>query len=270
MKRPIEFTKDTLPRELAPGLFWVGECLAIPFEGKVLHNCQSMYVLKGEDYAMLVDCGFPSDRSTVFRQLDEILADGTELRFIFPTHQELPHGGGVAHLLDRYPGAMAIGDVRDYHLMFPEFADRFARVDPGDRFDLGGTTFEVIEPLVRDLVTTLWGIATPQQALFSADGYCFGHYHEAHQCGMTAEELPDLDIERLGRLVNYFALPWMGKIDVEPYIERTEELIRDRDINIVGSAHGLPVTDVQPQMDAIYESMRGAKLLTDAQVRGLA
>ena len=79
--RPPEFNYETLPREIVPGIFWLGECLALPYRDTVLHSCTSVYLIKGEDAAVIVDCGFPSDRPSIYRQLDEVLADGTPLHY---------------------------------------------------------------------------------------------------------------------------------------------------------------------------------------------
>lgn len=258
IERPPQFNASRLPREVAPGLFWLGECLVLPYKDLVLHSSTSVYLLKGEDAALLVDCAFPSDRPSLYAQLDSILADGPELRYLFLSHQEVPHAGAVGHLLDRYPNAIAIGDIRDYHLYFPDLAERFEQRRPGDVIDLGGTSFELVEPVVEDLLTTSWGIGTPQNALFSVDGVSFGHMHEAGHCGMTASELPELDITQMGSYVIHFALPWMGRVDTAPYVTALERLIREREIEVVLSTHGLPITDLAETMPKIYEGMRHA------------
>jgi flavorubredoxin len=258
MRRPPEFVRTLLPRELAPGIFWLGECLALPYKDTVLHSCSSVYLIRGEEGAVLVDCGYPSDRAGLYDQLDRVLADGPPLRHLFLTHQEVPHAGAIGHLLKRYPEAVAIGDVRDYHLVFPDLAHRFVDVPVGHSIDLGGTSFEIVEAIVKDLTTTRWGFATEQRTLFSADGFAFAHYHEAAQCGMTAEEVPQLDIGEMGSVINFYALPWMQVLDTEPYVQAIAEMLDERQVEIVASTHGLPITELDRVMPQIYEGMRAA------------
>ena len=39
---------NPLPRELAPGVFWLGQCMEQPWQGETLHNYNSVYLVRGD------------------------------------------------------------------------------------------------------------------------------------------------------------------------------------------------------------------------------
>ena len=54
----MDGTERTLPRELAPGLHWLGKCqVAGRFQGKELHSYSSAFLLQGRDRSMLIETG---------------------------------------------------------------------------------------------------------------------------------------------------------------------------------------------------------------------
>jgi flavorubredoxin len=249
---------DPLPRELAPGLFWLGACLEIPYEGTTLHTYDSLYLLRGEHSSLLVEAGLPNDHRVVARQLDQLLASGPELRHIWTTHQETPHAGGVGRLLARYPQANLRGNVQDYHLFFPQYEERFVPLEPGEAIDLGGTEFVAVEAVIRDLLTTQWGYDTRRRALFPGDGFAYAHHHGAGQCGSTAEEVSALDISEMAGLFSDQSLTWARYTDMEPYVARLERLVDELSVEVVGPTHGLPITDVDAVLPRIIAGLRSS------------
>lgn len=86
---------NPLPREIAPGCFWLGECMEITFQGRRIHAYNSVYLLVGEDCSMLVEAGHPQSLQVVENQLEALLATGIpEPRYLFVTHTETPHAAG--------------------------------------------------------------------------------------------------------------------------------------------------------------------------------
>lgn len=252
---------EAFPRELVPGLNWMGSCLPVPYRGDVLHSCTSTYLVSGDDASLLVDPGITGAPEILEDQLEQALASLPPLRYVFLSHQETPHAGGVGRLLERYPDATAIGDVRDYHLFFPHLADRFRHMAVGDGVELGDNRFTVVEGVIKDLPTTRWGFASRQRALFAADGYAYAHHHEQGQCAHTAEEVPDLDPTDLAGVFYQYALPWILLTDMAPYVRRLEALLRTLDVRIIAPVHGLPVTDVQANFPKTAAGLRNAVAL---------
>ncbi|MDX6590822.1 MAG: hypothetical protein QOJ13_18 [Gaiellales bacterium] len=247
-----------LPRELARGVFWLGACELFPYKGEVIHSGDSLFLIVGDDASLLVEAGLPNDHRVVAEHLDALLADAPALRYIWPTHQETPHAGGIGRLLARYPTASVCGNVKDYHLFFPELKNRLVPTAFGDRIDLGGTEFVAVEPVIRDLITTQWGFDTRSRTLFTADGFAYAHHHAADQCGRLAEEVPELDIPDMTGLFTDQSLTWARYTTMEPYVERLDRLLDDLEVQVVAPTHGLPVTDVRAVMPRITAGLMSA------------
>ncbi len=255
---------NPLPREIVPGLFWLGDCLHFPTEynGHELHGYHSVYLLVGDACSMIIEGGHPRDLPVIERQLESLLAAGVpEPRYVFTTHTETPHSGGVGRYLARFPQMTCVGDISDLHLVFPQFAERLRPMVKGDSLDLGGTEFVVVEAVFRDYVYTRWGFDTRRRILFAGDGFSYSHYHQAGQCGKLAEEVPDLDLPGMTAQFAELAFAWTRYVDIEPYIERLDELLFDElDVRLIAPTHGLPIGDPHQTMPAVREGLRAGSL----------
>jgi flavorubredoxin len=243
---PIEgfVESDRLPRDLAPGLIWLGVCTAVHHGPTIVHSYHSLYLLSGATASAIVDTGNPKDWAGVERQLDRLLYERQipPIRYILPTHSEVPHAGNLARLLRKFPEAHAIGDVRDLHLAFPRFSQRLEQAAIGDVIDLGGgRTYTFVPAFIRDLVTSLWGYDGRAQALFTGDGLAYMHDHTPAQCGLAAEEMPDLPLGEFAAIFNSYALYWTRFTDLRPHFHRMEEFLRGHPTRIIAPGHGSPI-----------------------------
>lgn len=248
-----------LPRELAPGVFWLGDCLHLPYQGRTVHAYHSPYLVVGEDACAVVDSGHMKDWRTIERQLDEVLARGAPpVRWLFPTHSETPHSNGMGRLLEKFPESVVWGDVRDYHLVFPEYVDRLVPARVGDETGLGGTRLVLLEAVVRDLVTSLWAYDTRSRTLFPGDGFAYVHHHEEGECGKTAEEIEGLPVPEYTAVFAEVALYWTRFTDVEPHIRRLDAVLGDPrfPVDVVAPGHGCPVVDPTVTAEKVKEGMR--------------
>ena len=64
---------DAMPRELKPGIFWLGGCLEQEHFGKTYHSYNAAFLIAGEEASLLVDTGHPKDFPLVERQLTSLL-----------------------------------------------------------------------------------------------------------------------------------------------------------------------------------------------------
>lgn len=253
-----ESVANPLPREIAPGVFWLGRCLVVPFEGRVLHGYNSVYLVTGEECSVLVEAGLTSDVPVIRAQIEPLLARGVPpVKYIFVTHNEIPHAGGIGGLLEMFPDAVACGDVTDLHAVFPEFVDRIRPMDPGDWLDLGGTRLEVVEAVFRDIASTRWAFDTRRRILFASDGFSYSHYHEDGHCGRLAEEARSLDVADQVALFAMAAFYWTQFVDIEPYIQRLDELLFDElRVQLIAPTHGLPISDPRAMLPEIRRGLR--------------
>ena len=132
------------------------------------------------------EVAFRELRDNVGTQFDQrcvdalIQAGAPEPKYLFLSHSEVPHAGGIGRFLSRFPDAIACGDVADLHLVFPEYANRFVQLNPGDTLPLGGTDFVVVEGVFRDLATRPFGasfalLSKPIVSKKSAHGIAFAN-----------------------------------------------------------------------------------------------
>lgn len=245
-----------LPREIAPGVFWLGDCLVQHSGGKIYHSYNAAFLVVGSEASMLVETGHPKDFPVIERQMREILArGGGALRHLFLTHQETPHSGGLGRVLERYPDLAIHGDMSDYHLAFPRHEGRFREMRTGETIDLGDRRFMAVEPVIRDLRSSLWGFETGGRTLFPGDGFAYSHYHEDGHCGLFAEEAASLDLVDVLGVFAERALFWTTFTDMNLYADRLEELMDALDVQVVAPTHGLPIRDVARTMPRVREGL---------------
>lgn len=231
-----------LPRWVAPGIGWLGGCMAVEYGGEWIHGHMSAYLVVGEERTLLVDTGHPSHWPDVERHL-EVLLDGRTLDYVFPTHPEYPHAGNAPRLLRAFPDAVLVGDVRDYHLYYPDLVPRLRAVEAGDRLELGGTAFVFLSALWRDLPNTLWGYDAARRVLFPADGFAFMHRHAANECALLAEELPAPPDIAQTVFINERALFWTRYVDPHDSFRRVDELLEAYPADLIAPAHGSVISD---------------------------
>lgn len=246
----------TLPREISPSVFWLGDCLAVPYKGRELHGYNSLYLVCGDECSALVEGGHPQDLPVVDAQLDALLSRGLPpLRYMFVSHTETPHSSAAGRVLQRFPDVEVCGSVLDLALVFPQFADRLHPLDPGDALDLGGTELRIVESIIRDLPFTRWAFETRGRVLFPGDGFAFAHYHEDGHCGLLAEEAVTLDLPDMAALFADIALYWTRFVDMEPYLAALERMLTDLDVRSIAPAHGLPITAVAATFPRVREGL---------------
>jgi flavorubredoxin len=252
--------KNTLPRELAPGVFWLGDCLEQPFRGKVYHSYNSAFLIVGSEASMLIETAHPKDFPVLEQQMDKVLSNGAApLKHLFITHQETPHSGGLGRVLRRYPDLTIHGDISDYHLAFPEYVHLLRPMEVGDTIDLGDRQFVAAEPVIRDLRTSMWGFDTGQRVLFPGDGFAYSHYHWDGHCGQVAEEAESLDLVDVSAVFAERALYWTMFADMEIYVDKLQQLLVDMDVAVIAPTHGLPILDLATTVPKAMEGLLAGK-----------
>ena len=247
---------NPLPREIADGIFWLGICHEQFHNGKTYHTYNASFVIVGTEGSMLVETGHQGDYPTIRKQVKSVLEEQkSTLNYLFLTHQEVPHSGGMGRILDDFPEVTVHCDVSDYHLCFPEHAHRLKDFEVGESLDLGNRKFFAAEPVIRDLRTSLWGFDTLTRTLFPGDGFAYSHYHDDAHCGKTAEEAESLDLGEVSAVFAERALFWTKLADMNIYVDRLEELLKELNVSNVAPSHGLPVLDLPTTMPKIRSGL---------------
>src|SRR5258708_8457588 len=104
-----------MAREMGAGVVWIGDCLAQRHKGKVYHGYNAAYLIAGERASALVETGHPKDFPVIERHLAGLFARGVApLKYLFVTHQETPHCGGLWPNPARLPAPILFGAPRRY------------------------------------------------------------------------------------------------------------------------------------------------------------
>jgi flavorubredoxin len=205
------------------------------------HVYVNAYLIVGSRKTLMVETGHAAQWDVICEQLDKVLGS-RPLDYIFPTHQEIPHAGNLGRLLERYPQAVAVGEVRDYHLHFPAIErSRFVRKRPGDLIDLGDATFKVMPSLWHDLPSTLWGYTSPANVIFTVDALEYSHFHGCGHCGLVSCEIAETDMPE-SRIIGGF----IGYIRMRPRIEAMHRWVDELHAVALAPSHGAPVVGNVP------------------------
>jgi len=251
------------PREIANGIWWLPLCLRQVINGKPTHVHNAQYLIIGSEKTLLYDAGFPAQLPAIEAALDALL-DGRELDFLVPSHPEVNHCSGTAPLLDKYPGAMVLGDIRDYALFWPNHADRLVHQPIGSLVDLGSHKFRFVDAVLKDLPSTQWGYEESEQVLFSADGFAYSHMppvedddrpaHEPGECSLLATELPKAPQDDQIVWITKAALYWTRFVKIDRFKEQYEQMAAEYPIRLVAPAHGAIIDDPMI-LDLVWEGL---------------
>jgi flavorubredoxin len=251
-------------REIAQGISWIPACLEIDIGTGPTHVHNAPYLIAGPERALMWDTGPPSNWSGVAAELDKLLGDRS-LDYLVPSHPETPHCGNLHRLLAKYPEAQVVGDVRDYHLIFPSEVERFVQLPPGSEIDLGpGQRLILLSALVKDLPSSQWAYAPEQQVLFTTDAFAYSHHapfededrplHSPDQCRLMASEIGAKPRPEQIIWITRAALYWAQFKKMDAYKEPFDELLRTYPTRMVAPAHGAVIDDMSI-VSVIWEAL---------------
>lgn len=225
-----------LPRRLSESLLWTGRCIDFEYQGKPIHSHLNAFVMKGSRRSIIIDTGSPVHWPDVSRDTLDFLG-GRPLDYVFPTHPEFPHGGALPHWMEMFPEALAVGDLRDQALYYPDLKHRFVSAEIGDCLDLGDRELLFVKALWRDLPTTLWAFDTRDRILFVSDAFAFLHHHEHGMCDRLASEQPPIDVG-LMQFFNERALFWTRFTEVSRSFPEFDRMMAELQPRIIAPGHG--------------------------------
>ncbi|WP_246087023.1 MBL fold metallo-hydrolase [Nocardioides humi] len=236
----------------------------MPLSGVTTHLHVAPFLIVGSEGVLLYDTGTPIQWSQVEGRLDAMLGD-RPVDFIVPSHPEIAHCGNVVRLLEKYPAAKLAGDVRDYPLYFPSYADRLVEFAIGDEIDLGSHRFVFLDAIVKDLPSTVWGYERSTGVLFVADGFAYSHQpplegddrptHLEGECNLFASELgtPPADDQILW--ITKAALYWTHFVKFDLLLDRFQTLLETYPPKLVAPAHGAVIDDIDNVLWMIWNSL---------------
>ena len=194
----------SLPEATLPG--------ADPTDGScspVRVHANAMVLTDGEP--VLVDTGSQMARAEYWAQVESLLDPG-DVRWVFLSHDDADHRGGLAEVLDRCPAATVVAGHRLVHrLTATEVlpAERCRWVEDGDVFDAGDRPLLAVRPPAYDVATSRGLFDATTGVYWGAD--CFGTPVPAE-----IDDVADLDDDVWveGFTAFHLALsPWISDVD---------------------------------------------------------
>lgn len=258
-------------REIARNVFWLAVCHDFKFGSELLHGYNSAYLFKGTDQTLLFDTGHRPDWSAVEPAIETAL-DGRDLDFLVPSHPELPHAGNLGRILRKYPNATAIGDVRDYHLYYPDVADRLRPHPKEMPIDLGGgMVFTLIHATIQDLPNTVWGYESSSQVMCTSDGFIYIHVpskdadgedepaHLPGECGLLSSELRVQPTPAKAAVNTSSGLYWTRYHDASLVFDELDRQMETYPVKMFAPTHGSVIAgDLNLIKSIVRDGLRSA------------
>jgi len=211
---------------LIPNLAPAGDGLFLPVNSMVVRGAEPV----------IVDTGAPVHRDLWLEKVFSIV-EPEDVRWIFLSHDDGDHTGGLLDVLDRCPQATLVTNffsVERLALEKPPLpVERMRWIEPGGSFDAGDRTFHLFKPPIFDGPATRGLYDSKTAAMWIVDTFaCLTtgavHYVEDLPADLVAENLPAM---------NSLVSPWHQWLDPAVYRHHVDE-VEALGVLAVASAHG--------------------------------
>ncbi|MCO5065004.1 MAG: MBL fold metallo-hydrolase [Rhizobiaceae bacterium] len=251
--RKHSYSTGNLPRIITPNFLWTGGILEVQYGQEMVNGHFSVYLVVGSEKSILIDTGHAMHWPELEESVESFL-NGRPLDYVFLTHGEYPHAGLLPQWMHKYPDALAIGDIADYRLYFPEHADRIRIVRAGETVELGDRQLTFLPAIWKDLTNTLWAFEPVERILFVSDGFSYLHYHEQGQSDMYSSEMPPAD-EKMIQFYNERALQWTKYTDVERTFADLDMLVTTLKPTYIAPAHANLIDTKEDMIPRVKSAM---------------
>lgn len=232
MNEPIRLPNVTIDMDTVV----LSSYLPVPGYGVLPVNA---FVIRGRE-PVLIDTGLAALHADFVAALGEVI-DPADLRWIWMTHADPDHTGGLAHALEAAPHARLVtnylGMAKLGLLGFP--VDRAFLINPGQSLDIGDRKLRALRPPTFDAPETMAIFDPSSRTLFSSDS--FGALLEKPQ--ETANEIDRKALEEGLTLWASVDAPWLRLVDESRYGAALAE-IADLSAHHVLSSHLPPAENM--------------------------
>jgi glyoxylase-like metal-dependent hydrolase (beta-lactamase superfamily II) len=187
---------------------------------------------------VVVDTGLSTDDKDFVSWLSQVL-DPADVRWIWLTHPDRDHTGGLVDLLEAAPHATVVTTFLGVGILSTERPlpmDRVHLLNPGQQLDVGDRTLSGLRPPLYDSPATVGVVDHGSGALFSSD--CFGGPLPTLEDALApdARAVAADDLRGAQLLWAGVDSPWVHTVDPARF-RATIEPIRALDPSAVYSSH---------------------------------
>ncbi|HEX2541832.1 MAG TPA: MBL fold metallo-hydrolase [Caldimonas sp.] len=243
----IHDVPTTRPHRIAPET-WLIPNLAPAGDG--LYLPVNSMVIRGEQ-PVVVDTGAPVHRAQWLEKVFSVV-EPEDVRWIFLSHDDGDHTGGLLDVLERCPTATLVTNffsVERLALEKPALPlHRMRWIEPGGRLDVGDRELQLFRPPIFDGPTTR-GVYDPKtSAMWIVDTFAC-----LTPGALEGEALSDEQLSQMSAM-NSAVSPWHAWLDRAAY-NRHVDAIEAFGARAVASAHGPVLRGAQ--LDDAFDRLRG-------------
>jgi hypothetical protein len=217
------------------------------------HLPVNTFVLHAE-HPMVIDTGLSTPDKDFVAELAEVI-DPADVRWIWITHPDRDHTGGLWPLLEAAPNARLVTTFLGVGIMSTEWMvpmDRVYLLNPGQKLDLGDRTVTGYRPPLFDNPATVGLLDDSTGTLFASD--CFGGPMSSAELAMGGDVRAVNAEERRAAQLLWAAIdsPWVRNVDGSKYAA-TVDLFRGLDPSAILSTHLPPAVGMNEAMFAMLD-----------------
>jgi flavorubredoxin len=236
-------------RNITPDVTWIAE--TFEFEPDRQTHV-SVFLVETDEGHVLIDSGSHYHEEEILAEIRESVGTN-ELAGIVVSHADLPHAGNVDSL------AAELGEFEVYcATAAPELVGIPVTVNcsPGETLELGDHSFTFIDAPLADITDTVWVFDHESGTLFTSDG--FGSYHHPDNAEAISTELDDSITAEQIYEYHRTMFRWLELVDPDRLAADVNDLFERFDVECIAPTHGNPIVgaDVEPYVERFNDVLR--------------
>jgi hypothetical protein len=217
------------------------------------HLPVNTFVLHAEQ-PLVIDTGLSTPDKDFVTELSDVI-DPADIRWVWITHPDRDHTGGLWSLLEAAPDARLVTTFVGVGIMSTEWMvpmDRVYLLNPGQKLDLGDRTVTGYRPPLFDNPATVGLLDDKSGTLFASD--CFGGPMSSPELAMGGDVRAVGDDERRAAQLLWAAIdsPWVRHVDGRKFAA-TVDTFRGLDPSAILSTHLPPAIGMNEAMFAMLD-----------------